>query len=210
MCLSTIFQNTPFNLISNYCSSIPQYTIHISLISILSLNSNASSQIPLYHHILPSFAILSPISYLYSIYQYHHSQLFIYSHYRLLLYSIQQHFPLYISSHNPIIILHNLHDLHQYYSYSTIHTSYILYTSSHSFQQKTSKLITLLTMCSSASLQNTSFNLISNYCSSISQYTIHISLISILSLNSNASPQTPLHYHISLYLAIPSYDPESS
>ena len=148
MCLSTIFQNTPFNLISNYCSSIPQYTIHISLISILSLSSNASAQIPLYHHILPSFAILSPISYLYLIYQYHHSQLFIYSHYRLLLYSTQQHFPLYISSHIPVSILYNLHDLHQYYSYSTNYTPYILYTSSYSFQQKSSKSITLLPMCS--------------------------------------------------------------
>ena len=65
MCSSASLQNTPSNLISNYCSPIPQYTIHISLISILSLNSNTSPQIPLYHHISIYLTIPLPISYLY-------------------------------------------------------------------------------------------------------------------------------------------------
>ena len=70
---STSLQNTHFNLITNYCSSIAQYAIHIPLISILSLSINASSQIPLYYHISLYFTISLPISYLYSIYQHYHS-----------------------------------------------------------------------------------------------------------------------------------------
>ena len=74
MCLSTIFQNTPFNLISNYCSPISQYTIYISLISILSLNIKTSPQIPLYYHISIYLPIPLPISYLYYQLQHLHSK----------------------------------------------------------------------------------------------------------------------------------------
>ena len=43
MCLSSTLQNTLSNLISNYHSSISQYTIQTPLISVLQLNINASN-----------------------------------------------------------------------------------------------------------------------------------------------------------------------